>query len=331
MSDQRQTVSRLVVKVGASVLTDATGKPQISRLRQLVEQVAVCVAQHREIVMVSSGAIACGMARLALRRRPKDIAQLQACAAIGQGELMRLYSEAFAAHRLTVAQVLLTQADVSDQVRYRNARNTLQALLARTVVPIVNENDAVSVEEIAFGDNDRLAALVAQVIQAQLLVILTDVDGLLQDGRVIERVDRLTNHHEALALGASRDTTTGGMASKLAAARITRHSGIPLVIANGKTPGILQELLQGKPVGTLIAPPARALKFRKWWIAFSVRRPLGTVVIDDGAVEALLHRGRSLLASGIHEVHGRFVPGDPIAVVDKTQREVARGLSNFSS
>jgi len=331
IGEPKQFFQRLVVKVGSSVLTDAKGQPDVNRLKQVARQLAACVSQGREVVLVSSGAIACGMAKLSLRRRPKEIAQLQACAAIGQGELMRLYTQAFAEYGLTVAQVLLTQVDLADRIRCRNAKNTLQTLLARKVVPIINENDVVAVEEITFGDNDRLAALVACLIRAELLVMFTDVDGLLEDGRLIERLDRLDHAHHVLALGQSRETTTGGMASKLAAARIARHSGIPFVIANGTKPDVLLDLLEGKPVGTLIVPSTRALRLRKWWIAFSARGPLGTVVVDQGAAEALLHRGKSLLASGIQEVQGQFHAGDPIAIVDETQNEVARGLSNFSS
>ena len=331
MNTTKQGLSRLVVKIGSSVLTTATGKPDAARLTQLVRQMAACVKQRRDVVVVSSGAIACGMGRLKLQRRPSDVAQLQACAAIGQGELMRRYSHAFGRHGLTVAQVLLTQADLADRARCRNAKNTLKTLLSRGVVPIINENDAVAVEEIAFGDNDRLAALVACLVEAQVLVMLSDVDGLLRNGRVIERIDHLDQTHEALALGPSRETTTGGMASKLAAARIVRHSGIPLVIANGKRSGVIAAILDGKPVGTLITAQPRTLKFRKWWIAFSMRRPLGTVVVDRGAAAALLHQGRSLLASGIQDVTGRFHAGDPIAIVHRAHGELARGLSNFSS
>ncbi len=331
MTHHEQPVQRLVVKIGSSVLTDMTGRPDADRLTHLVGQLAACAKQRREVVVVSSGAIACGMATLGVTRRPKGLAQLQACAAVGQGELMRLYSQAFAAHGLTVAQVLLTQEDLADKGRYHNAKNTLQTLLEHHAIPIVNENDAVAVEEIAFGDNDRLAALVACLVQAQLLIMLSDVDGLLHHGRVIERLDHLNHTHQTLALGPSRETTTGGMASKLAAARIVRHSRIPLVIANGTTPGIVLDILAGRPVGTLIAPPEKTMKFRKWWIAFSMRTPLGHVLIDRGAAEALIHRGKSLLASGVREVRGRFHAGDAVAILDDAQQEIARGLSNFSS
>ena len=327
----RITFHRLVVKVGSSVLTDATGKPDTARLNQLVKQLATCVHQHHEVVLVSSGAIACGMGKLRLKRRPRELSQLQACAAIGQGELMRLYSHAFAEYGLTVGQILLTQSDLADRARRRNATQTFQRLMGERVVPIVNENDAVAVEEITFGDNDRLAALVACLVEANLLVLLTDVDGLLQDGQLIARLDRVDHAHHAIALGTSKETTTGGMASKLAAARIARQGGIPIVIANGTKGHVLLDILDGKPVGTLIAPPEARLAFHKWWVAYAARRPKGLVVVDAGAAEALASRGKSLLASGIQEVRGRFHVGEPIAILDEDQREIARGLSKFSS
>ena len=268
MSHVHFTVKRLVVKVGASVLTDAKGRPDPAHLARLVAQVAACVAERCEVILVSSGAIACGMASLRLTRRPTALAKLQACAAIGQGQLMGLYTQAFAAHRLTVAQVLLTQADLAHHTRARNARNTLTALLAHQVVPIVNENDTVAVEEITFGDNDRLAALVASLLRADLLILLSDVDGLLHHGKVIERIDDLNHTHEAMVLPAVRHTTKGGMASKLVAGRIARHAGIPMVIANGHREGVVRAILGGQPVGTLIVPPTRRLTSRHWWIAF---------------------------------------------------------------
>ncbi len=331
MEQRQQPIQRLVVKVGSSVLTDAAGRPDAGRLKLIVGQLAACGDRGCEVVFVSSGAIACGMGRLGFARRPKALGELQACAAVGQGELMRLYTHAFAQHDRTVAQLLLTQSDFDDRARCRNVKTTLRALLARGVMPIINENDVVAVEEITFGDNDRLAALVACLVEAQLLVILSDVDGLLHDGQVIGRIDRLDHGHQAAAMGASRETTTGGMSAKLAAARIAQHGGIPLVIANGTKAGVLGEILDGKPVGTLISPPKVKLAFRKWWIAFSARNPLGSVVVDDGAARALIDGGKSLLPSGIRDVRGRFHAGDPVTIVDPADAEIGRGLSNFSS
>ena len=331
MSHPTTRFKRLVIKVGTSVLAETTGTPRLNTLHALAQQLATCARQSCEVVVVSSGAIACGMAVLGLVRRPRELAQLQACAAIGQGQLMRLYSEACGRCGLTVAQVLLTEADLSNAGRCRNARHTMEALLKRQVVPIVNENDTVAVDEITFGDNDRLAALVASLIRADLLIMLSDVDGLLRGGRVVARLDDLNQTHDALAKPTKRSTTKGGMLSKLSAARIARHAGIPMVIANGHREGVVPDILAGRPIGTLIPPTASRLTSRKWWIAFSVRKPHGTLVVDDGAAEALLHRGTSLLASGIQAVGGRFHAGDSVAIVTARQEEIARGISGFSS
>ena len=256
--DARNTIQRFVVKVGSSVLTDEGGHLLPKRIEQLVEQMAACVAEHRQPLLVSSGAIACGMAKLGLRRRPTVLAQLQACAAIGQGELMHVYTKTFAKHGLLAAQILLTQDDLADRARFRNAKQTLLTLLDRRVIPVINENDTVAVEEITFGDNDRLAALVAAVVEAELVVILSDVDGFLQGGKLVERVEALGKLHGS-NLGPGRATTKGGMASKLEAARIAGHSGIPLVIANGTKPGVLTDVLSGQSVGTLFVPPRSRL------------------------------------------------------------------------
>ena len=329
MSEPHRPIHRFLVKVGSSVLTDERGRLLPERIDGLAGQLSACVAEHRQPVVVSSGAIACGMSALGLAVRPKPLAQLQACAAIGQGELMRLYTQAFAGHGVLTAQVLLTQEDFSSRARFRNAKQTLLTLLHRRVVPIVNENDTVAVEEITFGDNDRLAALVAVAVDAQLLVALSDVDGVLQDGKVLERVD--LSAHGVLDHGGKRQTTKGGMSSKLDAARIAGHSGIPMVIANGTRPGVLEDVLAGKPVGTLCVPPRTRLASRKWWIAFSLRQPKGTLVVDAGAAEALLEKGKSLLASGVQNVQGEFGAGEFVTLTDGAGHELARGVCNFSS
>jgi len=297
------------------------------------------------------------MAKLDLPHRPTALAQLQACAAIGQSELMHLYTAAFGRCGLTTAQILLTQEDLADRARYRNAKQTLLTLLHRRVVPVVNENDTVSVDEITFGDNDRLAALVAATIDAHLLVLLSDVDGLLHDGRPVERVEPhgqspwggILSEPTARGRGASRrveadarfpstslherrrHTTKGGMVSKLEAARIVGHSGIPMIIANGTRPSLLADLLAGKPLGTLFVPPRQRLTTRKWWLAFALRHPKGTLIVDEGAGKALSERGKSLLASGVLEVKGRFDAGSCVAVIDQGGAELARGIANFSS
>jgi glutamate 5-kinase len=331
MPDAATAPHRLVIKVGSSVLTDDAGRLVVPRLEQLAAQVAACAGTRRQPLVVSSGAIACGMATLGLSRRPKALAQLQACAAVGQSELMELYTRAFAAHGVTVAQVLLTQEDLANRRRFRNAKQTLLTLLHRRIVPIVNENDTVAVEEITFGDNDRLAALVACAVEAQLLLILTDVDGLLQDGKPIERIDALNRLRPAASHGGKRQTTKGGIVSKLEAARIVGHDGIPMVLANGTKPSVVTDLLAGQPVGTLFVPPKNRLSERKWWLAFSLRRPNGEVIVDAGAVKALVERGKSLLPSGVVEVRGRFPAGAFVAIAGPDRTEVARGICTFSS
>ena len=331
MSEPNQALQRVVVKIGSSVLTDGAGRLLPKRLERLVDQAVRCGRDRRQVVIVSSGAIACGMATLGLPRRPVALAQLQACAAIGQSELMHRYARAFARHGVLTAQVLLTQEDLADRARFRNAKQTLLTLLHRRVIPIVNENDTVAVEEITFGDNDRLAALVASAVDAQLLVILSDVDGFLQNGKPLERVESLTHLPSMAFRGAKRQVTKGGMSSKLEAARIVGHSGIPMVIANGAAPSVLTDLLEGKPVGTLFVPPRNRLTSRKWWIAFALRQPRGSLRIDAGAVAALLEGGKSLLVSGVQEVSGRFEAGAFVAVTDGAGSELARGVSNFSS
>ena len=331
MSDGAQTMQRFVVKVGSSVLTDDGGRLLPQRIERLAEQVVRASAEHRQPILVSSGAIACGMAKLGLARRPKSMAQLQACAAVGQSELMHLYTVAFGKHGTMTAQVLLTQDDLSSRARFRNAKQTLLTLLHRRVVPIVNENDTVAVEEITFGDNDRLAALVASAVEAQLLVILSDVEGLLHEGKRIEQIDALNHAQHVAVHGLRRQTTRGGMPSKLEAARIVGHSGIPMVIADGTRPSTLTDVVAGRPIGTLFVPPRRRLTARKWWLAFARRQTEGTLVIDEGAAAALLERGKSLLASGVREIRGRFDAGAFVAVMDRQGIELARGVTNFSS
>jgi len=322
---------RVVVKVGSSVLANAKGQLMPERLQRLADEIARCAKVDQQPVLVSSGAIACGMAKLGLTQRPKALAQLQACAAIGQGELMYLYTQAFGRHGLVTAQILLTQEDLAQQQRLRNAKQTLLTLLHRGVVPIINENDTVAVEEITFGDNDRLAALVAVAIEAQLLVLLSDVDGFLQGGRVVERIDQLGSAHHAAVQGSARQTTKGGMSSKLEAARLVGHSGIPMVIANGTKASVVSDVLAGRSVGTLFVPPRSRLTRRKWWIAFALRQPKGTIVVDAGAAAALTEQGKSLLASGVQQVKGTFEAGAFVAVADGQGAEVARGMTNFSS
>ncbi|HXG16986.1 MAG TPA: glutamate 5-kinase [Calidithermus sp.] len=328
---------RLVVKVGSGLITGpATGADQ-ARIDALADDIAA-VRPGRDVVLVSSGAIVTGMARLALPQRPQSIPEKQAAAAVGQSALMWHYEAAFKRHGIAVGQVLLTAQDIADRARYLNARNTLTTLLRFGVLPIVNENDTVAVEEIKVGDNDTLSALVASLVDADLLVLLTDVDGLYtSDPRVdagarkIDTVDAVTDEIARLVWDRPGLVSVGGMATKLAAARRAAVAGIPMVIASGRRPGTLPRLLAGEPVGTYFAPRADRLAARKRWIAFAVP-PQGRLVVDAGAREALARRGRSLLPSGLVAVEGEFAAGDIVDVVAAGEdREFARGLVNFDA
>jgi glutamate 5-kinase len=306
---------RLVVKVGTGLLTDDAHRLAPERIAGLAAQVATLRAEKRQVLLVSSGAIAAGMAELGLRARPKQIHELQAAAAIGQGKLMARYDDAFGRHGISVAQVLLTHDDLKSRERHLNARNTLETLLNRGIVPIINENDTVAVDEIKFGDNDRLGALTATLIDADLLIILSHVEGLLDTGKkLIPVVPEITRDIEALAGGTDRETSVGGMKSKIEAAKIVTRSGIPMIIANE---------LSGE--GGTVFLPAGKLASRKRWIAF-FQKPAGSLVVDDGARTALCEGGKSLLAKGVVRTEGKPVAGDVVSIQDASGVEFARGL-----
>ena len=341
-------VRRVVVKLGTGVLTDEHNQLSRQRIEQTVKQLAALCEQKRQVVVVSSGAISAGMAALGLKQRPKHLHELQACAAVGQSKLMALYDELFAARGIPVGQVLLTHDDLKNRDRHLNARNTLLELLARGIVPIINENDTVAVEEIKFGDNDRLGALTATLLDADLLVILSHVEGLYAGrsdlpvatgehrGReaaptVISVVPEITRDVEALAGDTDRATSVGGMRSKLEAARIVTRAGIPMVIASGERANVLADLLAGEEIGTIFLPKGSGkLASRKRWIAF-FQRPAGALVVDDGAKAALCDGGKSLLAKGVVSTKGKFDTGDVVSVLDKNQVEFARGLAKVGS
>jgi glutamate 5-kinase len=330
-------VKRLVVKVGSGLIS-APGRGLLpDRIGALADELAALAKDGREVVVVSSGAIASGMARLGLTQRPRSIPEKQAAAAVGQPALMWHYEQAFARHGIRVAQVLLTQEDISARPRYLNARNTLQVLLRFRVVPVVNENDTVAVEEIKVGDNDNLAALVAHLIDADLLVILTDVDGLYTgdprvdpEARRLETVDAVTEEIERLVWDADGQVSVGGMSTKLEAARKVTSSGIPMVIASGRVPGTLRRVLRGEPLGTYFVPRGDRLAGRKRWIAFAVP-PQGRLTVDAGARSALVERGKSLLPSGVVEVEGEFHAGEVVSLSAADGKEFARGLTNYDA
>jgi glutamate 5-kinase len=328
-------IRRLVVKVGTGLVTEPGAGADPKRIDAIAAEI-VSVRKNREIVLVTSGAIVSGMARLALSERPRSIPEKQAAAAVGQSALMWHYEAAFKRHDVPVGQVLLTAQDISDRARYLNARNTLRALLAFGVVPIVNENDTVAVEEIKVGDNDNLSALVASVIDADLLVLLTDVEGLYTadpardaTARKLDTVEAVTAEIERLVWEGEGRVSVGGMATKLQAAQKATASGVPMIIASGHDEHVLARILEGEPVGTFFPARTDRLTARKRWIAFAVP-PQGRLHVDGGAVAALTERGTSLLPSGVVEVEGEFVAGDVVAVT-AGGREFARGLVNFDA
>ncbi len=334
-SDVLKDISRVVVKFGTGILTDARKQPDPAQLAQLAAQIAAQRAAGREVVLVTSGAVGAGMGALGFDKRPTELAELQACAAVGQSRLMATYEKLFAQHRITVAQVLLTHDDLEHQERHLNARNTLIALLERGVVPIINENDAVSFTELKFGDNDKLSALVASLLPADLLVILTTVDGVVENfgksnARTLSVIEAIDERIEKMAGGTTSATAVGGMTSKIHAAKIAVRSGIPLVIASGRKKTVLADVLAGKDEGTLFVPKPTKLKGRKRWIAF-FHHPKGTLTVDAGAKKALREKGTSLLPPGIARCEGNFVAGDVVRLCDADGTEFARGLCAFDA
>jgi glutamate 5-kinase len=333
--DSLKTAARMVVKLGTGVLTDRRKQIDPAQLAQLTAQIAAVRKAGKEVVMVTSGAVGAGMGLLGFEKRPAELAELQACAAVGQPRLMAQYTEHFARHDLHVAEVLLTHDDLEHHERHLNARNTLVTLLGRGVIPIINENDAVSLAELKFGDNDRLSALVASLLPADLLVILTTVDGVLENfgkanPKTISVIERIDDEIEKLAGGTSSETAVGGMKSKIEAAKIVIRSGIPLVIASGKKEDVLQKLLAGEDEGTLfIAQPTR-LPGRKRWIAF-FHHPKGTLYVDSGARKALREDGKSLLPPGVARCEGEFGAGDVVRICDPDGMEFARGIAKFGA
>jgi len=330
-------VRRLVVKVGSQVLTGPTGELDLEVFRTLAQDVARLREGGVEVAIVSSGAVAAGMSRLGLRARPGSIPEVQALAAVGQINLMWYYREVFGELGLAVGQVLLTRDDLENRRRYQNAKSALLTLLRMGVVPVINENDTVVVEEIKFGDNDNLSAMVTNLLEAECLVILSDIDGLYDrdpkahaDARLIERVDAVDETVEAFVGESKSRVGTGGMGTKLLAAKRATHGGAAAVIASGKTPHALARILEDEPLGTYFAPMADRLRRRKHWIAYTVK-PLGRLNLDQGAVGAIATKGKSLLPSGIRSVEGEFDRGDAVMLVGPDGAEVARGLVNYGA
>ena len=330
-------VKRIVVKIGSGVLTAEESGIDPSFLDGLASEIAGLRAKGTEVVIVSSGAVAAGRQALGLPDRPKTLPQKQAAAAIGQSRLMRAYEEAFSGYELKVAQILLTRDDLANRRRFQNARGTLDTLLGCGIIPVINENDTVVVDELKFGDNDNLSALVTNLVEAQLLLIMTDIDGLYTaDPRtdpgatLIHQVRAITREMERGAGGTGTSVGTGGMATKLAAAKKVVKSGVAAIVCAGKVRGNLTRAMAGEEVGTLFLPEGEALNRRKHWIAFTLR-PAGSIMVDAGARDVLAKHGKSLLPSGIAKVEGRFDRGACVKVLAPDGVEFARGIVDYSS
>jgi glutamate 5-kinase len=322
---------RVVVKIGSRLIAEDLE----ARAASLAGEARALRDRGIDLTIVSSGAIALGVRALSLAERPREIPFLQATAAVGQGRLMQLWEHALAANRLPAAQVLLTHDDVRQRARYLNARHALTALLSLGAVPVVNENDTVSVDEIKFGDNDRLAALVCSLVEADLLVILTDVDGLYdgdpkQGGKLIPEVRDIEREAAPVAGGSGSTVGTGGMASKVQAAKIAGRFGVPTVVASGRRARPVCSIVEGEEAGTIFWPTVGRLQSRKQWIAYALK-PAGSVRVDDGARRALTDGKKSLLPSGVTAVEGDFDAGEAISVRDGAGAEFARGLCAYSS
>jgi len=324
-------VERIVVKVGTSTLTFPDMELNLERIDSLVQELVQAKESGKDVVLVTSGAIAAGMGRLGWETRPRSIPRQQAAAAIGQSHLMHTYEEIFGKYNQLVAQVLLTQEDINDRKRYTNANNTLSTLLQCGVIPIVNENDTVAVDEIKVGENDTLSALVTNLIKAGLLLILSDVDGFYDDShQLISVISSITPELREMAGGKGSATAVGGMITKLRAAEIATGAGEIMVIANGKKPGVITRVLEGYDEGTIFLPKTDKMSGRKRWIAYSLTCR-GTIKVDAGARIALTERGKSLLPSGITEVSGKFEFGDAVSCIDENDTEFARGLTNYNT
>lgn len=326
---------RIVVKVGTSTLSHQTGKLNFMRIEKLVRELSDLANQGKEILLVTSGAVGAGMDRLGLKEKPKTIPQKQAAAAVGQGILMHTYEKLFAEYGQVVAQVLLTRADSVNRKHYANSRNTLLTLLDMGVIPVINENDAVSIDELKIGDNDTLSAMVASIVDADLLIILSDVEGVYTANPqenpaavLIPEITEISPEIEALAGGAGSLRGTGGMQTKIQAAKIAVNSGVAMVIASGAKDGVVRAVLSGEHIGTIFLSKENRLHIKKRWLAFGSRLS-GAIIVDKGCERALLKGGSSLLAAGIVAVEGDFEQGNTVRILTAERREVARGITNY--
>lgn len=329
---------RIVIKVGTSTITYADGKRNFSQIDRLAREISDLQNQGKEMILVTSGAVAVGVDRMGLPGKPKTIPGKQAAAAVGQGVLMHTYEKFFADYGQIVAQVLITKTEAIDRHRYTNTRNTFMELMRQRVIPIVNENDVVALDELKIGDNDNMSALVAGIVDADLVIILSDVDGLYTanpqthpDAVIVPEVAEITPEIEASAGGVGSARGTGGMATKIQAAKAATSSGIHLVIASGTEKNAITRVLQGEELGTLFVSRENRLQFRKRWLAFGAKIA-GSIVVDDGCAKAIRKAGGcSILPAGVFAVQGEFLPGSTVSVIDKDAHELARGLVHYSS
>lgn len=329
---------RIVIKVGTSTITYANGKRNFSQIDRLAREISDLQNQGKEMILVTSGAVAVGVDRMGLPGKPKTISGKQAAAAVGQGVLMHTYEKFFADYGQIVAQVLITKTEAIDRHRYTNTRNTFMELMRQRVIPIVNENDVVALDELKIGDNDNMSALVAGIVDADLVIILSDVDGLYTanpqthpDAVIVPEVAEITPEIEASAGGVGSARGTGGMATKIQAAKAATSSGIHLVIASGTEKNAITRVLQGEELGTLFVSRENRLQFRKRWLAFGAKIA-GSIVVDDGCAKAIRKAGGcSILPAGVFAVQGEFLPGSTVSVIDKDAHELARGLVHYSS
>jgi glutamate 5-kinase len=330
----KKNIKSLVIKIGSSTLTSPQGGLDHSNLRRIVGEAAELVKQHKNVIIVTSGAIAAGASRLGLGK-PKTIPEKQAAASVGQSILMRQYEKAFEEFNIPVAQVLLTRDAIADRERYLNARNCLATLLHQGVVPIVNENDTVAVDEIKIGDNDNLAALTASLVGADLLILLTDVDGFYmkdEAGRsyLVNEIPEITKEVKAAAGKPTTQVGTGGMITKIQSAEICANAGIMVAIINGRKVGLIKAVASGEKVGTLFSPRTDKLESRKRWLAHGLKKT-GSIIVDPGAETALVKHGKSLLPVGVTKIKGKFPAGSLVSIVNSHEKEIARGLVNLSS
>lgn len=331
-----KNINRVMVKVGSSTLSHPTGRLNIDQMERLVRQLADLHNSGKEVVLVSSGAQSAGIGKLGLTRKPKTMPKRQAVAAIGQGLLMHMYEKLFSEYGIIVAQVLITREDIMDRGRFLNARNALNALLQLGTIPIINENDTIATDELKFGDNDTLSAMLASLIDSELLLVLSDIEGLYTgnpktnpNAKLIPEVSEINCDIEKLAGGTGSKLGTGGMVTKIQAARVATNSGIPMIIAQGKSEKVITRIINGEQLGTLFMPKDNRLHSKKLWIAIG-SNITGKIYVDEGAKKALQEKGKSLLPSGVIDIAGEFEIGHTVDVYFGEEK-IGRGVVNYSS